>query len=356
MFSTGLIVFRETLEAALFIGIIAAATRHIPQRNQSIVIGILLGIAGAIALALGIGVINDMADGTGQDWLHILILCTAFLMLLWHVLYASEHGRELAQKARTMGTQVHLGKTSLMAITIAIALMVLRERNRNRLIRQRITQRSPATLRHHRSPSHKHTRTRSDPIDRHIRPHSCQPALTTQQPRACIHTGFDPVEHPPSTRQNQQRGNPNAFAKCTPNSKRNPKTNPKNNTRNNAPTLNHRPAQYAKRYSCIRASVRRPCNGPPTHRHYHGWRRRFSTRHPRRRHPVFWSSTYPLGSHVQHHQRAHHSHCRRHGWTHRQTTQPTRTHSRQRSSHLGQLRSAPRRTPHRSIFERPHWL
>ena len=32
MFAASLIVFRETLEAALFVGIIAAATRQLPRR------------------------------------------------------------------------------------------------------------------------------------------------------------------------------------------------------------------------------------------------------------------------------------------------------------------------------------
>jgi high-affinity iron transporter len=36
MFGAALIVFRESLEAALLIGIIAAATRGLPQRNSLI--------------------------------------------------------------------------------------------------------------------------------------------------------------------------------------------------------------------------------------------------------------------------------------------------------------------------------
>jgi high-affinity iron transporter len=34
MFAAALIVFRETLEAALFVGIIAAATKQLPQRGR----------------------------------------------------------------------------------------------------------------------------------------------------------------------------------------------------------------------------------------------------------------------------------------------------------------------------------
>ncbi|MEO7742508.1 MAG: hypothetical protein ABIR98_06215 [Usitatibacter sp.] len=46
MLGTALIVFREVLEAALIVGIIAAATRGIPGRWRWIVAGIAAGLAG----------------------------------------------------------------------------------------------------------------------------------------------------------------------------------------------------------------------------------------------------------------------------------------------------------------------
>ena len=80
MFAIGLIVFREALEAALFIGIMAAATKGIPQRSRWLWLGLVLGVLGSVALAFGMGYINDWAQGTGQDWMQILILGLAFLM------------------------------------------------------------------------------------------------------------------------------------------------------------------------------------------------------------------------------------------------------------------------------------
>ncbi len=43
MFATGLIVFRETLEAALFIGIVAAATIGVPRRGLWLGVGVMAG-------------------------------------------------------------------------------------------------------------------------------------------------------------------------------------------------------------------------------------------------------------------------------------------------------------------------
>ena len=122
MFATGLIIFREALEAALFIGIMAAATRGLVGRWRAILLGIIAGVAGSVAIAGMMGQISNMADGAGSDWFNIIVLTAAFLMLMWHVVWSQKHGRELAGQARKVGAQ-----GSLWAITLAIALIVLRE-------------------------------------------------------------------------------------------------------------------------------------------------------------------------------------------------------------------------------------
>ena len=60
MFATAIIVFREVLEAALIVGIVAAATRTIPGRNRWLAAGIAAGLAGSALVALGTDRIADM--------------------------------------------------------------------------------------------------------------------------------------------------------------------------------------------------------------------------------------------------------------------------------------------------------
>ena len=127
MFTTGLIVFRETLEAALFIGIMAAATRGLMGRSWAIALGVLAGLAGAFAIAALTERINDAANGTGQEWLNVTVLGLAFVMLTWHVMWSSRHGKELAGQAKALGAHAKSGKSSMWAISIAIAMIVLRE-------------------------------------------------------------------------------------------------------------------------------------------------------------------------------------------------------------------------------------
>ena len=127
MFATGLIVFRETLEAALFIGIMAAATRGLAGRSRAIVLGVIVGLFGSMLVAGLINEISNAADGAGQDWLNVIVLGLAFIMLTWHVVWSNKHGREMAQEAKQLGAAAKIGKASMWAVSVAIAMIVLRE-------------------------------------------------------------------------------------------------------------------------------------------------------------------------------------------------------------------------------------
>lgn len=127
MFGTGIIVFRETLEAAMIIGILAAATVGIAGRSRMLLGGIAAGVVGAIVVALLTSRIAEMASGTGQDLLNAGILGFAVLMLAWHNIWMSRHGAELAHQARQVGHAVRGGEKTLLTLFVVIALAVLRE-------------------------------------------------------------------------------------------------------------------------------------------------------------------------------------------------------------------------------------
>lgn len=127
MFAASLIVFRETLEAALFVGIIAAATKQLPLRGRWLAGGVAAGILGALLLALTAEQVGAWADGVGQDLVNIGILSVALTMLVWHCVWVSTHGREMALEARDLGASVQDGQRKPWALAVAVALAVLRE-------------------------------------------------------------------------------------------------------------------------------------------------------------------------------------------------------------------------------------
>ena len=74
MLGAAIIVFREALEAALIIGIVAAATRNLPARNSWLTAGLGAGLGGSLLVALLTGQIAELAAGIGQELFNAGIL------------------------------------------------------------------------------------------------------------------------------------------------------------------------------------------------------------------------------------------------------------------------------------------
>jgi high-affinity iron transporter len=127
MFGTALIVFREVLEAALIVGIVAAATNGIPGRGRFIVGGLAVGLMGSVLVAFGAEYIGQLAEGMGQELFNASILGIAVVMLAWHNIWMSIHGRELATNAKKMGKDVMSGAREMSVVLVVIAVAVLRE-------------------------------------------------------------------------------------------------------------------------------------------------------------------------------------------------------------------------------------
>lgn len=127
MFGAALIVLRESLEAALLVGIVAAATRAIPGRNRWLAIGIAAGLAGSMVVAGLTEHIAEWADGAGQELFNAGVLGVAVLMLGWHNIWMASHAQEMVAEARGVAQSVRDGQRDLSAVAIVIALAVLRE-------------------------------------------------------------------------------------------------------------------------------------------------------------------------------------------------------------------------------------
>lgn len=127
MFGSAIIVFRETLEAALLLGIVAAAARNIPGRDRWLLAGVLAGILGSLVVAGLTGRIAEMADGLGQELFNATILGLAVLMLGWHNIWMARHAQSMVSEARAVIADVADGRRDLSALAIVIALAVLRE-------------------------------------------------------------------------------------------------------------------------------------------------------------------------------------------------------------------------------------
>ncbi|MCP5152816.1 MAG: FTR1 family protein [Ectothiorhodospiraceae bacterium] len=127
MLGAALIVFRETLEAALIVAIALGASRGIAGRRRWVGAGIAAGLLGAVAVAGSARAVANALDGRGQELLNAAVLLAAVGMLTWHKVWMSAHGRELAGRLRAIGHDVGTGARPLIALALVTLLAVLRE-------------------------------------------------------------------------------------------------------------------------------------------------------------------------------------------------------------------------------------
>ena len=127
MLAIWILVFREVLEAAMIVSIVAAATRGVPGRWRWIGSGIALGCAGASIVAACAEQLAAAMSGMGQEWFNAGVLLAATTMIGWHVVWMARHGRQLAMEAGRFGDDVSAGRRSITALMLVVALAVLRE-------------------------------------------------------------------------------------------------------------------------------------------------------------------------------------------------------------------------------------
>ncbi len=127
MLAALIIVFREVLEAGLIVGVVLAASRGVPGRGRAVALGVLAGIAGAIVVALFASQISEAFSGRGQEIFTAAVLLLAVVMLAWHVVWMSQHAREMTARLRELGHSVSAGSESVLVLAVAVGAAVMRE-------------------------------------------------------------------------------------------------------------------------------------------------------------------------------------------------------------------------------------
>jgi high-affinity iron transporter len=127
MLATAVIVLREVLEAALVVSIVLAATRGVLGRASWVSFGIAGGVLGAMVVAVFAKALAAAASGIGQEIFNATILFVAVIMLGWHNVWMTRHGRELASNLNSVGAAVRGGTKPLYMLAVVVMLAVLRE-------------------------------------------------------------------------------------------------------------------------------------------------------------------------------------------------------------------------------------
>jgi len=127
MLGIGVLVLREVLEASLIISVVCAATRGIPDRGRWVGFGVASGVGGALLVAAFAGAIASAVSGIGQEVFNASVLLAAVVMIGWHAIWMSSHGKALVTKLKSVGSEVSVGHRPLAALLVVVAIAVLRE-------------------------------------------------------------------------------------------------------------------------------------------------------------------------------------------------------------------------------------
>ncbi|MBU6474802.1 MAG: FTR1 family protein [Alphaproteobacteria bacterium] len=127
MLAALVIVFRETMEAGLVIGIVLAATKGIAGRGFWVGAGIAGGVCGASLVAAFTRELSHALAGLGQQIFSAAVLALAVVMRVGHNVWMSRHGREMAAKMKAVGADVVAGRCSFLALAVVVGVSVLRE-------------------------------------------------------------------------------------------------------------------------------------------------------------------------------------------------------------------------------------
>ena len=127
MFAAAAITFRETIEAALVVGVLAALTRGLDRRGAWISLGILAGLAASVAMAVLVGGASRTVDRTFQDEFNAGALLLAVAILHWHTLTAGTRGHEVRQAISKADAMTRSGRSPMLILAVVSALAVFRE-------------------------------------------------------------------------------------------------------------------------------------------------------------------------------------------------------------------------------------
>lgn len=123
------IVWRESVEALLVIGILYAWINHQANAGHTkkmLWIGTGLGVLFACALAVGFTVAGEWFSGTGGDWFQVIMMAVASILIFQMVIWMQKNGRAMKKNLEAEAAQSFAQRGGVGILLLAM-LAVARE-------------------------------------------------------------------------------------------------------------------------------------------------------------------------------------------------------------------------------------
>lgn len=123
------IVWRESVEALLVVGILYSWLRATPEGRRGIPYlwgGVAAGLALALALALVLLGVSSWLSDEGQEWFQAVMSLAACALVVQMVVWMKTHGRTLKRELEA-GARDSLARDSWWGLLVLVAIAVARE-------------------------------------------------------------------------------------------------------------------------------------------------------------------------------------------------------------------------------------
>ena len=123
------IVWRESVEALLVVGILYTWLRATPEGRRGLPYlwgGIVAGLALAVALALVLLGVSSWLSDEGQEWFQAIMSLAACALVVQMVVWMKKHGRTLKSELES-GARASVASDNWWGLLVLVAIAVARE-------------------------------------------------------------------------------------------------------------------------------------------------------------------------------------------------------------------------------------
>jgi high-affinity iron transporter len=123
-----LVIFREVLEIVILLVVISAASKNkIINFKTHLILGVVLGIFGAVLLALSMPYIAEFCGGFGQEIFNSSIIFLTAALLSFTVIYMQNYSKKIKDNVSNLANIDNQGLKQKIVFILLVATTIFRE-------------------------------------------------------------------------------------------------------------------------------------------------------------------------------------------------------------------------------------
>lgn len=127
MFKIALVVFRESLEIALLLGVIMAVTKQIEKSKIYTITGVMIGAVLAAFFAFFTRSISVSFGGMGDEVFSAFIILLTVVLISWTIIWMQGYGARVKRNLGELSDKISSGNANYIMLVLIVAATILRE-------------------------------------------------------------------------------------------------------------------------------------------------------------------------------------------------------------------------------------